>query len=364
GFSGDGKQAVTAQLNLPTSVAADVAGNLYISDYGNARIRKVAVNGIITTIAGTGVGAYNGDGPALTTKIFGVDGITVDASGNVIFADQFNMRVRKITPAGTVVTIAGNGTAGFSGDGGSALQASLNWPKDVKVDQAGNLYIADRHNLRVRKVSTSGIITTVAGNGVAGYGGDNGKATLASIDPGGIAVDTLGNLYIADTEHERIRKVNSAGTISFFSGKGPLYGDGGMANVALIHTPTAISINAVGSIFVTDYDNHRIRVISPTGAAGMRSNNNNTIMPAAVAPLTLNIYPSPAVSTLYVQVPVAGKISKLELIDVAGKVQQSQNINLSQSTIKLQVQQLAPGTYFIRTTDKQNNVTVQKFIKQ
>ncbi|MCW3094164.1 MAG: hypothetical protein JWP81_5233 [Ferruginibacter sp.] len=364
GFSGDGSQAAAARLNLPTSIAADAAGNVFITDYGNARIRKVASNGIISTIAGTGVTGYNGDGPALLTKIFGPDGITVDRSGNVIFADQFNMRIRKVTPAGTVVTIAGNGTAGFNGDGGSALLASLNWPKDVKIDRAGNLFIADRRNNRIRKVSTSGIITTVAGNGVAGYSGDNGNALLASFDPGAIAIDSLGNIYIADSDHERIRKVNTSGIITMFAGRGPLYGDGGLVTAALIHTPTAIAINAVGSIFVADYDNHRIRVISSTGGAGMRSNGNNTTVPIASSPVKFSVYPSPTQSFLYVEIPGANQVSKLEVIDAAGKVLISQAVNATQAIIKLQVQSFTPGIYFVRTTGRNNDIMVKQFLKQ
>ncbi|MEO6547417.1 MAG: T9SS type A sorting domain-containing protein [Ferruginibacter sp.] len=365
GYNGDARLATSAQLNLPTAVAADAAGNLYISDYGNARIRKVtAATGLISTLAGTGTTGFNGDGPGLTTKIFGPDGITVDAAGNVLFADQFNMRIRKITTAGLVVTVAGNGVAGFSGDGGSALLASLNWPKDVKTDLAGNLYIADRHNNRVRKVSTLGIITTVAGNGVAGYGGDNGSAVLASLDPGAVAIDSVGNIYIADTEHERIRKVSTAGIITMVAGKGPTYGDGNLASAALIHTPTSIAINKVGSIFVADYDNHRIRVISPNGAAGMRSSVPKAVVEAPASTIKFSIYPSPAQNTLYVQTPDAGQIAKLEVVDAAGKVQLSQTVSSNQSVLKLQIQQLAPGAYFIRTTDKSNSVIVKQFIKQ
>jgi hypothetical protein len=366
GFSGDGSQATTAQLNYPTSVAADAAGNMYITDHGNARIRKVSPTGIITTIAGTGVTGYNGDGPALLTKMFGPDGITVDKSGNILFADQYNMRIRKITPAGTIVTLAGNGVAGFGGDGGPALQASLNWPKDVKIDKAGNLLIADRKNRRIRKITTAGIITTIAGSGSEGYSGDGGQALLAKLDPGSIATDAAGNLYIADTENDCIRKVDAAGVISTIAGKGRIYGDGGLATASQLRAPTAVATNAAGNILITEYENHRIRIISSASSTSMRSSNKAVSSSSSVVPVKFNIYPNPAQNTLNIQTSNAAGLLIVEILDAAGRVRVSQTVRAALPVMQVQVQvkKLTPGLYFIRTVDKKNNIITQQFLKQ
>jgi sugar lactone lactonase YvrE len=365
GYNGDGRQAATAQLSYPTSVTSDAVGNVYITDHSNARIRKVGLDGIIKTIAGTGTPGYNGDGAALSTKIFGPDGITVDKSGNVLFADQYNMRVRKITTTGQLVTIAGNGTAGFGGDGGSALRASLNWPKDVKIDKAGNLLIADRKNRRIRRISSTGIITTIAGNGGEGYSGDGGKAVYARLDPGAIATDALGNIFIADTENECIRKIDATGIITKFAGRGRTYGDGGLATSAQVHTPTAVATNAKGSVFIAEYDNHRIRVVSPATTTSARSSNNNDINAEIFSsPVTFSIYPNPAQATLNIQTSNAQGLSKVEVIDAAGRVHISQTVGLASPVIQLQIQRLTPGLYFVRTTDKQNNTNTKEFLKQ
>jgi sugar lactone lactonase YvrE len=212
GYSGDGGPATKAEMNSPYDVAVDTSGNIYISDSNNYRIREVtASTGIITTVAGTGVGGYSGDGgPATNAKITEPMGLVLDASGSIYFADWGNVRIRKVAvSSGDISTVAGNGSEGYSGDGGPATAAQLYYPYGVAVDAAGNIYIADDANDRIRRVTVStGDIDTVAGNGTAGYFGDGGAATSAALKyPYGVAVDTANNIYIADEGNNRIRAV-------------------------------------------------------------------------------------------------------------------------------------------------------------
>jgi trimeric autotransporter adhesin len=228
GFENDGRQATSAPLSNPWGVAVDSAGNLFISDTGNQRIRKVDASGIITTIAGNGNRGFSGDGgPAAEAQLNMPSDVAVDSTGNLYIADQVNQRIRKVTPAGIISTVAGNGTSGFSGDAGRANSAQLNNPCSVAVDSAGNLYIADSGNHRIRKVTPAGIIITAAGDGttkgrwMGDYGGDGGPATAAQLSkPIDVAVDAAGNLYIADLGNFRIRKVSPAGIISTVAGNG------------------------------------------------------------------------------------------------------------------------------------------------
>jgi uncharacterized protein (TIGR03437 family) len=267
GYSGDGGLATAASLGYPSDVAVDAAGNLYIADTSNSRVRKVAPTGTITTVAGNGQQSYSGDGgPATAASLSQPRGVAVDAAGNLYIADGVNERIRKVTPAGTITTLAGNGAYKFSGDGGAAAGASLNFPTGVAVDAAGNLYISDGN--RIRKVYVAGTITTVAGNGQAGYSGDGGPATAASLDgPMGLAVDAAGNLYIANTGNQRIRKVTPAGTITTVAGNGQAgySGDDGPATVASLNYPFGVAVDAAGNLYIAEASNSRIRKVTPAG---------------------------------------------------------------------------------------------------
>jgi len=260
GFAGDGGQATSAQLNIPGGVAVDAQGNVYIADEDNHRVRKIS-GGIITTVAGNGVAGYSGDGgQATSAQLNFPHGVTVDAQGNVFIVDTSNNRVRKVS-GGIITTVAGNGVAGFSGDGGQATSAQLNFPRQVAVDAQGNLYIADTVNHRVRKV-TGGVITTFAGTGVAGFSGDGGQATSAQLNfPRGVALDAAGNLYIAD-DNSRIRKV-SGGVITTIAGTGVagFSGDGGQATSAQLNFPWGLAVDASGNLYIGDYTNNRVREI-------------------------------------------------------------------------------------------------------
>jgi uncharacterized protein YjiK len=266
GFSGDGGPATNASLYEPNGVAVDAAGNVYIADPGNSRVRKVSTSGTVTTVAGNGSPGFSGDGgPATNASLDGLRGVAVDAAGNLYIADWVNPRVRKVSTSGTITTVAGSGTYGFSGDGGPATDAGLSSPYGVAVDAAGNLYIADAGNSRVRKVSTSGTITTVAGSGTFGFSGDGGPATDAGLNsPVGVTVDAAGNLYIADSGNHRVRKVSTSGTITTVAGDGTFgfSGDGGPATNASLNIPYGVAVDAAGNLYIADPGNSRVREVA------------------------------------------------------------------------------------------------------
>jgi sugar lactone lactonase YvrE len=264
GYSGDGGLATAAQLRLPYDVVFDSAGNRYIAD--SNRIRKVTTAGIISTVAGVSINGFGGDGGLATAAKLGEPmGIAVDSTGNLYIADLHNHRIRMVTPTGIISTIAGNGNWGYTGDGGLATAAQLNNPSGMAVDSAGNLYIADSYNNRIRKVTTAGIISTVAGNGTEGYGDDAGLATSARLHaPSGMAIDFSGNLYIADGGNNRIRKVTTAGIISTVAGNGNwgYSGDGSLATAAQFGSLDGVAVDSVGNLYIADSYNSRIRKIA------------------------------------------------------------------------------------------------------
>jgi uncharacterized protein (TIGR03437 family) len=264
GFNGDNGPATSAQLDFPYGVAVDSAGSLYIADTNNNRIRKVT-KGVITTVAGNGAPGFTGDNVAATgARLNQPHGVAVDSAGNLYIADTKNFRIRKVTN-GVISTVAGNGTYGSSGDNGPATSAELAGPLGLAVDSAGNLYIADGDNSRIRKV-WNGVITTAAGNGTQGFSGDNGPATSAQLnDPSGVAVDSAGNLYIADGPDNRIRKVTN-GVITTVAGGGSSgLGDNGPATNAQLNGPKGVAVDSAGNLYIADSGNNRIRVLTPVG---------------------------------------------------------------------------------------------------
>ncbi len=234
------------------------------SDESGQRIRKISSAGTITTYAGTGISGFSGDGgPARLAMVSFPLGMTLDPAGEIVFADALNYRIRKIDLSGKISTIAGNGIAGYSGDGGPATSASLNVPWGVTYDKAGNLYISDNGNAVIRKVDTSGIITTYAGNGTIGYCGDGGLATLACFDgPKGLVTDTSGNLYVADQANHRVRVVSAAGLINTVAGNGQggFSGDGGPATSAKIGSPKGLAV-AAGVLYISNAGDARVRSV-------------------------------------------------------------------------------------------------------
>jgi hypothetical protein len=266
GYSGDGGPATSAEISDPSGVAVDSAGNLYIADEFNQRIREVNTSGIITTVAGNGTAGYSGDGgPATSAELNFPVGLAVDSLGNLYIADGGNAVIRKVNASGVIATVVGNGTAGYSGDGGPATGAELNFPYAVAVDSAGNLYIADESNNVIRKVNASGIITTVAGNGTSGYNGDNIAATTAKLNsPAGVAVDSAGDFYFADNGNDRIRKVDINGTITTVAGNGvsSYGGDGGPATRAELRYPYGPALDSAGDLYIADWENDLVREVN------------------------------------------------------------------------------------------------------
>jgi len=267
GFSGDGGPATSARLASPLGLALDTAGNLFIADYDGARIRKVTPNGVITTVAGNGLSAFGGDGGPATQAGIGPTDVAVDAAGNLFIADNDNHRVRKVTPNGVITTLTGNGIAAFTGDGGLASAAQVANPRGVAVDSAGNVFIADYDNNRIRKISTDGLISTVAGNGTFAFSGDGDLATLAGLSPTNVAVDGAGNIFIADYDNHRIRKVVTAGTITSIAGTGVLgfSGDNGIGTSAQLAFPVGVAIDTAGNVLIADSRNERIRRVNSVG---------------------------------------------------------------------------------------------------
>lgn len=332
GYGGDSGAASNAQLNEPMALAFDKGGLLYISDQLNHRIRKVGADGVITTVAGSGLQGYGGDGKAATDALLynpagiafdasgnlyiadtynhvvrkvvspnistvagdniagyydgGTDlkatnadlntpiGVVVDSSGNFYIADTLNHIIRKVTSAGVISIFAGNQTAGFSGDGGPAASAELNYPQGLALDAAGNLYIADTYNHRIRMISPGGVITTVAG-GKFGFGGDGQAATAASLSyPKTIALDAAGNLYIADCINSRIRMVTASdGKIWTIAGNGTFgwTGDGGLATDAQLRFPNGVAVDKNGKVYVADSGNGAVRLLTPVAGTGNAS---------------------------------------------------------------------------------------------
>lgn len=267
GVVGEGIPATTARLFAPSSVALDAAGNLWIADPLSSRIRRVSPTGLITTAAGTGQAGFNGDGSAAFSQLNLPSGVAADRAGAIYIADTNNHRIRKLTPDGALFTIAGRGIRGYAGDGGPALEALLDSPCGLALDADGNLYIADRMNHAIRKVDRAGLISTVAGVGLPGWAGDGGPAVRARLShPLGVAVDRQGTLYIADTNNHRIRRVTPEGIIDTIAGDGApgFAGDSGPARQARLRFPAAVATDAAGNVFIADQDNHRVRQLVPS----------------------------------------------------------------------------------------------------
>ncbi len=357
GYSGNGGLADTATISNPIGVCLDTAGNLYITDVYYDVVRKVDVEGFISTICGSGSGGFGGDGgPSTTAKLELPHGTCIDKSGNLYVADFGNHRVRKMNLAtGIISTFAGTGNNSFSGDNGPAVAADLSFPSSVCADNKGNIYIADYDNSRIRMVDAgTGIITTVAGNGNQNYSGDGGLALNASLNqPNCVFVDKSGYIYISDFGNNVIRGVSPQGYIYTIAGSGEMgtygnYGDGGLADTAKFQGPTAVCVDNAGYIYIADGGNSAIRKISPIKfpVAGIQP----------VSTSNFNIYPNPATGGKFT-VSMAGNTA-----DASIKVFNTVGVcvfcsNVTSNNMLIDMSNNAHGIYYIQVITAGDIVT-------
>ena len=352
GYNGDGIPATAAFLDEPRQVAFDGAGNVYICGGFNHRIHMVNPAGIISTFAGDGTGAYGGDGgPATAAQLNFSNGMDFDAAGNAYISDNFNHMIRKINTSGIISTIAGTGTAGYSGNGGPATNAMINNPNRIMV-VGTDVYFTEQGNACLRKVNAAGIISTVAGDGFSGYFGDGGPATAAEFNaPAALCKDVLGNIYIADTRNNVIRVINTAGIINTYAGTGiaGFNGDCLLDTLAQLDTAYGVAIDASGSIYIADQFNFRIRKINAlpcvTGVNDVTADQES-----------ITVFPNPATAELTITCPA--KINQVAISNIMGQTIYNKAYNTMQVVIN--VADLPAGVYFAKI----NGTEVKRFLKQ
>ncbi len=344
GFSGDGGIATAAELNGPMGVFADGTGNIFFADIGNERIREINTNGIINTISGNGIYSFSGDGgPATAASFRDPAGICSDISGNIYVADEFNNRVRKINTNGIISTIAGCAARGYSGDGGPATLAEFYYPSGVATDASGNLFIADESNNCIRKVSNQGMVYTIAGNGLPGYTGDGGPAISAEIfNAAGVRLDNFGNIYITDGFNNRIRKINTNGTISTIAGNGKkgFSGLGDTATLAEIYDPVSISVDAGGNIYFANAFNYTIEKLSA--------------LPELPIPPGIFVYPNPNKGIFTITIENFNPTLNLEVYNMKG--QRITYIALTSEANRINLSTCSSGVYIYRIISADNKL--------
>ena len=356
GYSGDNSAATAAKLNQPYGVAVDATGNVYIADYSNNRVRKVNTSGKITTCAGTGVPGYSGNGgPATAAELNNPQGIAVDQYSNVYVTEAANHVVRKIAASGSITTVAGNGTFGYSGNGGNAIAAQLDGPAGITVDVYGNIYIADYYNNVVRKVDTNGIINDFAGNTLVGNTGDGGIATNAKLhSPSGVSIFGHGDVYISDQGNNIVRKVDGSGIITRFAGTttNGYMGDNGSATAAELSSPKGLAVDGLGRVYIADYDNNVIRLVSYP----------DRVKSLAEGAEGMNVYPNPSSGLFTVMLPETATNATITVTDVTGK-EIIKITGTKAHEILLKMGHLPSGSYFIKGVVG-NKTYVQKVVLQ
>jgi len=345
GFSGDGGPIGLAQISNAYGIATDASGNLYIADSGNNRIRKVSSSGTITTIAGTGVAGFSGDGAQATLcQLNNPVGITVDASNNVYIVDGGNNRIRKINPSGVITTIAGTGIQGFSGDGGLATNAQLNFGTNslafggIDLDVAGNIYVSDYNNGRIRKISTSNSITTIAGGGTLTCESNSVLATSVGLSTSiGVMVDLASNIYIPSQFNcSYLKKIDGAGIITVFAGSGLSgnYGEGVLAIHSQIYDPWNSAIDALGNIYIVG-NGYKVRVICPSNCSiGINSFSKDDSK--------ISLHPNPSNGSFTIKNNLQNNI-ELIIINSFGQRVLEQTLNAVENIINLE--NIATGIY-------------------
>ncbi len=362
GYSGDGGPATDAEINEPGGICTDALGDIFIADYANNAIREVNTSGIISTLAGIGFHGYSGDGgPATAAELNKPEGVFVDKYGNILISDDGNARIREVNTAGVISTVAGIGIAGFNGDSGPATAAEIGYSPSAIIDSLGNIIIMDRNNCRIREVNTSGIISTIAGNGYCGYSGDGGSATSAEIFyPFSAYFDASGEIMFSDDDNWRIRKIDKSGIISTIAGNGQngYTGDEGPATSAEIDGAWGICPDKYGNIYFADEGNQVIREIvnHPTGIENISDNGD------------MRIYPNPAIQQLHLQFnKQINGLATLSVMDITGReiIKSQFSIPIAignNSQFSVDISSLSAGMYFLNIKAKDNYFT-QKFIK-
>ena len=361
GYAGDSGAALSAQLNGPGGMAIDDSDNLYVADSYNNVIRKInVITGIIITCAGNGLPLENGDnGPALAASIYSPRDVCFDRTGNLYISDADN-RIRKVDiNTGIITTVAGKGGAvGFSGDSGPADSAQLNGPQGICTDTSGNLYIADYYNDRIRKVNaTTGIITTIAGNGIGTYNGEGIPSISAQLNPWRLMFDVHNNLFIADQHNWRVRKIDTAGNIYTVAGNGieGYSGDCGPADSAELCGPYGLGFNLSGDLYINDVGcDLRIRKIT----AHSNCFPSLEIASNSLTTHAISIYPNPATTSLTITSP--DKITQITITNVLGQTVYSSQFAVGSLQPSIDVANLACGLYFVKVNDG----VVRKFVKE
>lgn len=357
GYSGDGGPATDAEINSPGGVCIDATGDIFIADYDNNAIREVNTSGIISTVAGSGFRGYSGDGgPATAAELHQPEGVFVDKYRNIFISDFRNFRIREVNTSGIISTIVGIGIEGYSGDGGPATAAEINYCYSLCIDSLGSIITMDGPNNRIREVNTSGIISTIAGTGYGGFSGDGGPATAAEIYyPTSVCFDASGNIIFSDGENYRIRKIDKTGIITTIAGIGQygFAGDGGPATAAEVDGPWGIYPDSYGNICFADAGNEVVReiVYHPAGIQSITTDNE------------IFIYPNPANQQLNLQFNrQTSGLATLSIMDITGREVFNSQLTILNSQLTIDVSFLSTGMYFISIKNKDTYVT--KFLKQ
>jgi trimeric autotransporter adhesin len=359
GFNGDNIPATIAQIGVAAQVIIDSLGNLFITDGGNHRVRKIDQStGIITTIAGTGLSSFGGDGgPASAASLNSPNAICFDKIGNMYISDATNYRIRRINTSGIISTIAGIGIPGFSGDNGAATAAKLWLTRSIIFDDNGNLFISDWGANRIRKIDTAGIITTFAGNGGVGFFGDGGPATNSTFTGiGQICFDSFYNMFVPDYSNDRVHMIDKDGYIHSVAGNGidgVFSGDGGPATAAGIYRPSAVTIDTCGNLYISDIGNERVRKVTypHCGYLELAVQKKET---------ALSIYPNPATTEITISAP--NKIKEVSVWNVVG-VKVTDHTCHAQKT-EIRISDLPAGVYFVRVMDEEGAVVVRRVVKE